>query len=381
MPPAGGAERYWLELTGALAARHRVRVLGFGQPGDPEDGVPPGVEWTRLDPAARGSRWSAREARREALREALVALSGERRPDVIAGQLHAGPAAVTAARAVGAASVLFVPGYEAICHWAFGAGSDCRPATRCRGCPRPLALDPGERAAKWRERDAQDDALATASELIAPSEAMAETVALACGRRPHVAAPVAGAPAPVSPDRAGHLAAIASYWTAEKGVDLLAPLAHAVPERRFVIQLPPAGLPQRVEAALAAAPNVSLRRSPGTIEEVLEGAALLLVPSQADETFGRVAFEGLAAGVPVLASDAGGMREFVPVDQRVAPRDDLHAWRAAIRRQLEPDRWAEAQLAGLAAARRVLSARPLERAEQVLCAAAQRADGAAPARV
>ena len=352
-----------------------MRAFAFNA-GEVDGTVPAGVEWIGLEPPAHGPDWSARRLRRQALADALADAFTRRRPDVVAGQLHAGPAAVTAARAAGAASVLFVPGYEAVCHWAFGARSACRPETRCRGCPRVLALEARERGARWAERDAQDEALAAASELVAPSRAMAETVERACGRRPHVVAPVARRPGSVKADREGHLAAIASFWTVDKGVELLAPIARLVPDRGVVVHLPPQGLRADVRAELEALPNVVVRPAPRTIEDVLHGAALLLVPSQIAETFGRVAFEGMAAGVPVLASDVGGMRETVPDDQRVSPHTDPLAWAAAIRRQLRPPRWDAARAAGREAADRVLATRPLDEAERIMRTAAARPDAA-----
>jgi glycosyltransferase involved in cell wall biosynthesis len=68
----------------------------------------------------------------------------------------------------------------------------------------------------------------------------------------------------------------------------------------------------------------------GPIDALLAGAALVLVPSLWDEPFGRVAWEALARGVPVLASAAGGMAEHVPPELLVAPREDAAAWAAAI---------------------------------------------------
>ena len=365
VPPAGGAERFWLELAAGLAERHRVRALAFGDPGD-ETEIPRGVEWIALDPPATGSAWTARAARRDALAAALTRELSRRPADVVAGQLHAGPAAVAAARATGAAGMLFIPGYEALCHWSFGASSQCVPPSRCRECPRVLALDPIEREAKWAERSAQDEALGTATALVAPSRAMADAVERACGRRPHVIPPVTSSPPAARADPAGHLAAVASFWTRDKGVELLAPIAGLVSERRLVVQLPPTGIPEQVAAALQALPNVTLRQPPGEIGDVLDGAAMLLVPSQLDEPFGRVAFEGLASGVPTLASDAGGLRETVPPGQLVSPRDDAHAWATAIRLHLRPAEWAAARDRGTAAAEAVLAYAPLERAERVM---------------
>jgi D-inositol-3-phosphate glycosyltransferase len=116
---------------------------------------------------------------------------------------------------------------------------------------------------------------------------------------------------------------------------------------------------------------VTLRLAAGEISDVLDGAAALIVPSQLDEPFGRVAFEGLAAGVPTLASDAGGLRETVPAGQRVAPRDDPGAWAAAIRRLEDPRVWRRARDAGMAAAGRVLAGRSLERIEDAFLVAAR----------
>jgi glycosyltransferase involved in cell wall biosynthesis len=383
VPPVGGAERFWIELAAGLAERHNVRALAFDArvagphapqpaPPGPEHEPPPGVEWIEVEAPARGGGWTARSLRRVALHDALVQELSERPADVVAGQLHPGPAAITAAQATGAAGVLFVPGYEALCHWGFGAGSNCLPATRCRECPRVLALEPPERAARWAEREAQDEALASAAALIAPSPAMAAAVERVCGRPADVVPPVTARPAPARAHRDGHVGAIASFWSVDKGVELLAPIAERLGDRRLVVQVPPAGLRADVAAALEALPNATLRRAPGPIDDLLDGAALLIVPSQIAEPFGRVAFEGLAAGVPTLVSDTGGLGEMAPSAQRVSPHADPDAWAAAIRSHLEPGRWAEARLDGVAAAERVLAGgSPVELAERLLIGAAR----------
>jgi hypothetical protein len=58
-----------------------------------------------------------------------------------------------------------------------------------------------------------------------------------------------------------------------------------------------------------------------------------------------------------------------PGGQRVSPPDDPEKWAAAIRRHLEPDAWAQARVAGVAAAERVLADGPVGRAERILVAA------------
>ncbi|MDQ3936754.1 MAG: hypothetical protein M3340_19215, partial [Actinomycetota bacterium] len=49
IPPAGGAERFWLELAAGLAKRHRVRAFAFATPAaapPPAAAAPGGLEWT-----------------------------------------------------------------------------------------------------------------------------------------------------------------------------------------------------------------------------------------------------------------------------------------------------------------------------------------------
>lgn len=77
----------------------------------------------------------------------------------------------------------------------------------------------------------------------------------------------------------------------------------------------------------------ALRR--GELAERIRSAALVLVPSHS-ETFGLVALEAAASGVPVVARDAGGLREAVRDGETglLVSGDDPPVWAAAIRRIL-----------------------------------------------
>jgi glycosyltransferase involved in cell wall biosynthesis len=70
------------------------------------------------------------------------------------------------------------------------------------------------------------------------------------------------------------------------------------------------------------------------------------------EQFGRVAVEGMAAGVPVIASDSGALPEVVGDAGVLVPPGDVHAWACALDR-----------LAGNPADRRRLAAQARARAE------------------
>lgn len=337
-PPLGGAERAAAELLAHLRARgHAVTTVTH----DTGAAARFPARWT----------WSDRRARAEA----LAARVAESDADVVLTQLTAAPAVVAAARAP---AVLFVHGYEALCHWRFLPGSGCVPQSRCRACPKTLALAPAERADRLWFADAHRASLDAAAALVVPSAHVAAEVERACGRVPHVVAPVGAPPARVAADRSGPVLAVSSVWTQAKGAGLLGPIAERLPERRFVVQVGD-GSP------LGALPaNVEVRTAPAEIAELLPGCAAVVVPSQLPEPFGRVAFEAMAAGVPVLASDTGGLRDLVPA--RVECFADPDAWARALDALLAPQAWEEAIRAGAASAAAVLATDPLASAASIV---------------
>lgn len=84
----------------------------------------------------------------------------------------------------------------------------------------------------------------------------------------------------------------------------------------------------------------ALRRS--ELAERIRRATLMLVPSHS-ETFGLVALEAAASGVPVIARDAGGLREAVLDGETgiLVPGDDPRDWARATEELLaDPDRLA-----------------------------------------
>jgi glycosyltransferase involved in cell wall biosynthesis len=65
------------------------------------------------------------------------------------------------------------------------------------------------------------------------------------------------------------------------------------------------------------------------LSELRAGAAVVLVPSRCEEACPYAALDSLAAGVPVLVSDRGGIPERVP-GYSVLTTDDRHAWTNAL---------------------------------------------------
>jgi glycosyltransferase involved in cell wall biosynthesis len=73
------------------------------------------------------------------------------------------------------------------------------------------------------------------------------------------------------------------------------------------------------------------RLTADALADVRRDAGVVLVPSRWEEPLPYAVLEAHAAGVPVLASDRGGLPELVPHDALV-DADDLGAWTAALHR-------------------------------------------------
>ena len=93
------------------------------------------------------------------------------------------------------------------------------------------------------------------------------------------------------------------------------------------------------------------------VEAELAGLDVLLHASRLPEPFGQVVVEGMAAGLPVVATDGGGPRELITdgVDGVLVPADEPAALAAAVRALAPPERRAAL---GRAAARTAARFRP-----------------------
>jgi glycosyltransferase involved in cell wall biosynthesis len=135
----------------------------------------------------------------------------------------------------------------------------------------------------------------------------------------------------------GEFALVAGRLSVEKGVET------AIEAARL------AGVPLKVvgdgplAGELAGADLVG-RLSPDELAALRRRAAVVLVPSRSDESFGLSALEAMGAGVPVIATRAGALPELLG-EERCVPREDAAAmaerlrelWRDPARRKAEGD--------------------------------------------
>ena len=95
---------------------------------------------------------------------------------------------------------------------------------------------------------------------------------------------------------------------AVKGIRILLGLTDRLPSVRFAA-LTGWGTTASDRAELARRPNIQFLEPVSSIDEVLEPAAVLLMPSLWYEGFGLIAMEAMLRGLPVLSSDSGGLVE------------------------------------------------------------------------
>jgi surfactin synthase thioesterase subunit/glycosyltransferase involved in cell wall biosynthesis len=144
--------------------------------------------------------------------------------------------------------------------------------------------------------------------------------------------------------------------SAVKGIPIFLALAGAFPSVQFAA-VPMWGTTAGDRAALAARPNISILQPVDDINLVLARTRVLLVPSLWAEARSRIVAEAMLRGVPVMASDVGGLPEAklgVPyllpvhaieryeprVDEQMVPvarvpQQDVGPWREALARLLQ----------------------------------------------
>lgn len=203
----------------------------------------------------------------------------------------------------------------------------------------------------WHQDPAAARLLHSAAAIVVISHTVADYVAQHLGRSAKVIhPPIYGAgPWPLMANRQGAVTMINPCTV--KGLPIFLALADRFPAIRFHA-LRGWGTTAADEAALARRANVTLVAAVRDIEEQLAATRILLMPSLWFEGFGLIVTEAMLRGIPVIASDAGGLMEAklgtgfaVPVraitaweqtfDDRhmpvaITPPQDIDAWAAAL---------------------------------------------------
>ena len=95
---------------------------------------------------------------------------------------------------------------------------------------------------------------------------------------------------------------------AVKGISIFLALARALPDIQFAA-LPGWGTTHADRTALSALPNVNLLENRKNLDDILHRTRALLMPSLWVEGFGMAVVDAMLRGIPVLASNHGGLVE------------------------------------------------------------------------
>lgn len=125
--------------------------------------------------------------------------------------------------------------------------------------------------------------------------------------------------------------------SADKGAGVFYALADRFPGRSFLGVI--GGYGQ--QDVRADRPNVLIHDHTTNMREVWRRTGIVLMPSR-NESYGLVAVEAMASGIPVIAHPTPGLRECLGAGGLFADRDDLDAWSAALMDLANPDRFAAA---------------------------------------
>jgi glycosyltransferase involved in cell wall biosynthesis len=148
--------------------------------------------------------------------------------------------------------------------------------------------------------------------------------------------------------------------SADKGVDMFLALAERLPGADF-LAVPTWGTTAGDRRALAALPNVRLTEPVEDIDDLLARTRVLVMPSVWLETFGMTAVEAMLRGIPVVASDIGGLHEAMLGVPHLLPPRATDTWVSVVSRLLtDRTHYREISTIGRRAATRFAAAARIE---------------------
>lgn len=352
----GGAESYMFDVAALQQNRgHHVDFWGMSHP----ENNPCTYSKQFVDEADFGDRPASlgeqlrllgRMVYSRQARKRLEAVLSDFRPDVI----HAhniyhqlSPSILQAANAVGVPIVLTMHDYKLVCpsYQLLADGKVCERCVtggvhnaiqqRCNrnslGASTAVAIESGIHRAT--------SAYAKATTLIAPSRFMADIV----GRSARYTQPLLHIPhfteldrKQAAPDSSAQVL-FAGRLSSEKGIDVLIAAAQLLAERSIAVNVVIAGDGPDAERLTRAATGLANIRFTGRldkagIDQLLASSALLVAPSTWHENQPMIILEAIAAGLPVVASDLGGMSELVRDGEtgRLVPPGNAEALATAV---------------------------------------------------
>lgn len=245
-----------------------------------------------------------------------------------------GHRALAAAQAAGAATVLHLHNYRLFCAvgtaWRDGADcTDCAPRQTSRGlrhnCRGSLAESAVYAAALGR---AQQPTISSVDRFAAPVAQLADDLGALGFQLPISVLPSWMSPAEFAASSQagrGEYALLVSRLSSEKGVlTAIAAAAESGVPLRIAGDGPDAMRARRLAEELAAPVDFMGRIDGQALVAARMGAAFALVPSVWREVLPLSALESLAAGLPLVVSDRGGLPELTEPDL-VAPAGDVVA--------------------------------------------------------
>lgn len=122
---------------------------------------------------------------------------------------------------------------------------------------------------------------------------------------------------------------------AVKGISIFLALADCMPEVQFA-GVPTWGTTQTDRAALASRSNITLLDPVDNVDDILRRTRVLLVPSLWAEARSRIVVEAMLRGVPVIASNIGGIPEAKLGVDYLLPVRPIEKYRAQLDEQMVP---------------------------------------------